>query len=382
MKSAKLLGLVLTALLMAIPPSVDGQSRKPGSGSSSRPSSGSSSRPSSGSSSRPSGGSSSRPSSGPKYSAPSRPSPAPKYSAPKTSPQPKSNPSPKYSAPPRTNPNPPSKPKYTAPPSKPGFSSPSNGGSKPPSNSNGFSSPTKPAPNNSSVAGSSKPISGTTSDKARAAREQSSQRKFEESKTAGTSAKPKYSAPTTLNKTTNTNININTRQVDYIRRQPASSYRPEVRQRNISVFVNTHYSRPYDYYCHQPVIYVGGGYSSAFWWMMAEWDAERRARWLYHNRYQIEHNAYERGVRDAEVQAYIHKLEQENAQRDPNYVDRDFTQDPSLMYTDEHVNAVYNSTSTDPNAARTVMYILGSVILIALAGCGVYWICFKARFGS
>jgi hypothetical protein len=54
-------------------------------------------------------------------------------------------------------------------------------------------------------------------------------------------------------------------------------------------------------------MYIGGGYNPAFWWMMSEWDAERRARWLYHNQNTIERDAYERGMQDAKVAEYVAK---------------------------------------------------------------------------
>lgn len=112
-----------------------------------------------------------------------------------------------------------------------------------------------------------------------------------------------------------------------------------------------------------------------------EWDAERRARWLYHNRYQIEQNAYERGVQDQQVRQYIQKLEQENAQRDPGYVDKDFSQDPSLMYTDEHVNAIYN-TPESSTSGRTVAFVLGGIVLGGLLCYGAFLLFFKVRIGN
>jgi hypothetical protein len=357
-------------------------SRKPGSSSSS-----SGSKPKFSAPSRPS-----TPPPKPKFSAPSKPStPAPskpKFSAPAPSKPSFSSPSkppetsrPKFSAP--VKPSAPTQPSTPQTTPKPKFSSPSTNSQKPPASGTQqtdgakFSNPTV-APSNSR-----KPSTDGISDKARAAKEESSAKKFEASQAAKVATlppKPKYTSP--QGKTVN--VNVNTRQVEHIRNQPASHYQPEVRHKTINVFVEKHYSHPYDYYYRRPTVYVGGGYSSAFWWMMAEWDAERRARWLYNNRNQIEADAYNRGVQDAEVQAYIRKLEQQNARPDPNYVDRDFAQDPSLMYTDEHINAVYNPAPVvpaDPAASRMAFYMLGAIVLIVLAGLGVYVLC-NIRIGN
>ena len=59
------------------------------------------------------------------------------------------------------------------------------------------------------------------------------------------------------------------------------------------------YSHPYDYYWGRPVGYGIGPYSLGFWWMMMEWNASRRAEWLYHNQSRISTEAYAEAARDA-----------------------------------------------------------------------------------
>lgn len=127
-------------------------------------------------------------------------------------------------------------------------------------------------------------------------------------------------------------------------------------------------------------MYVGGGYSPAFWWMMSEWDAERRARWLYNNQNKIERDAYERGMQDAKVAEYVAKMKAENTPVNSDYVDDEFKDDPSAMYTQEHLEAVYNPTVVDHS--RTVLIVIGVVFLGGLTIMGLGWLVFIKRWGK
>lgn len=109
-----------------------------------------------------------------------------------------------------------------------------------------------------------------------------------------------------------------------------------------------------------------------------EWDAERRARWLYHNRHVIERDAYERGVRDAAVAAQIAELESQGVKPDSNYVDPEFSSDPSMMYTQEHIEAVYNPQVANSNG---LTFVIGFVI-VALLLCGTAYVVFFVRWGK
>jgi hypothetical protein len=172
---------------------------------------------------------------------------------------------------------------------------------------------------------------------------------------------------------------------------PSSSIKPEVRQQHINVYVTqNHYRHDYGWYSSQPVVYVGGGYSSAFWYMMLEWDAERRARWLYYNRYNIEAGAYERGVRDAQVAAAINRMENQRVYRDPNYIDPELAKNPQavqVQYTQDYVDNLYNRKPvppppSNPGSALTVFLVLGSIVLLVFLCCVIYALCFKVRWGS
>ena len=118
-----------------------------------------------------------------------------------------------------------------------------------------------------------------------------------------------------------------------------------------------------------------------------EWDAERRARWLYNNRYSIESDAYQRGIKDAETRAYIDRLERERAARDSSYVDRDFAKDPSLMYTDDYVHAAYNPTvvhqpTNNQNESNAVFTVLLGIVVVGCILFGLYYLLFQVKFGK
>jgi hypothetical protein len=178
-------------------------------------------------------------------------------------------------------------------------------------------------------------------------------------------------------------VNVDTRSVQTaaIREKPASYYTPSARQQRFDVHVNHYgYSHPYSWYYQQPVVYVGGGYSPVFWWMMSEWDAERRARWLYHNQNRIEQDAYERGMRDAQVAEHIAKMKAENVAVNSDYVDSEFADDPSAMYTQEHIEAVYNPKVV--NHGNTVLVVIVCVAVGAAAIMFMYWLIFLKRWGN
>ena len=138
-----------------------------------------------------------------------------------------------------------------------------------------------------------------------------------------------------------------------------------------------HYSHPYSWYYSQPTIYVGGGYSSSFWWMMSEWSAERRAMWLYNHQNVIERDAYERGMRDAAVAARVAELRAGNTPVNSDYVDPEFVDDPGMMYTQEHVEAIYN-----PHVAGLDLWPLFWLAIIILFCLAIYVLVFKVRWGD
>ena len=320
------------------------------------------SAPKSSSSSR-SSSSSSRSSSGSKYSTPKSSAPKPSApSAPKYS-------TPKPSAPSAPKPSAPSTPKYSTP--KPSASSST---SKPVEVSPKLNAYSKIPASNSAIVPPAAPLS----EKARAAKEQQSQRKYQETVKANTPPKKEYINPNT-GKTVN--VRTDSKHVESIRNQPSTNYTPQARQKTVNVHVNNYqYRHPSDWYYSQPTVYVGGGYSSAFWWMMMEWDAERRARWLYNNRSVIERDAYERGIKDAEVARQIAILESQKTTPNSDYIDPEFAKDPSLMYDDAYIAAAYNPKPT-PSASSGVS-VLTTILILAVVAFGLYVLIFKIRWGA
>ena len=226
---------------------------------------------------------------------------------------------------------------------------------------------------------SKKPIS-LGSEKATAAKEEQSRRIYVESQAA--KAPPKQAYKTPEGKTVN--VRTDSAVTQNIRTKPSSYYQPEVReQRTVEHIRHYHYSQPSSWYYSQPSVYVGGGYSSAFWWMMSEWSAERRAQWFYHNQNVIERDAYERGLRDSAVAARVAELQRQNLHPNPDYVDPEFSNDPSMMYTQDHIEAAYNpevvASSNDSGVALTIFFGVVIVWMLLILG---YVVFFKVRWGK
>lgn len=189
--------------------------------------------------------------------------------------------------------------------------------------------------------------------------------------------------------------------VSNVRSRPSSYIQPETRRSRISEHVVVHhYVHPYSYYASRPVSYGIGPYSPVFWWMMGEWSAERRARWLYHHQANISTQAYADAARDAEVQQRLAALEQQHTPRDPDYVDPEFRSDPTDMYDQAYVEAAYNPVLADapivasssaapaPASRSSGSLMTGLLSAIALlAACsglafGAYWLLFVVRWGK
>lgn len=218
------------------------------------------------------------------------------------------------------------------------------------------------------------------SEKARAAHQQASQRKYVETQRATAPPRSTYTRADGKTATINTKSPV----ANTIRSQPSTYHTPQARQQRTEVHIHNHgYNHPMNWYYSQPPMYLGGGYSPFLWYMMMEWSAERRAAWLYNNRDNIERDAYERGMRDAEVAKTVAELETNKVARDPNYVDPEFAKDPSLMYDQNYVEAVYNPTvvSKDNSGSGIVTFMVVMVIILVIAVI-VYFMVFKVRWGE
>jgi hypothetical protein len=114
--------------------------------------------------------------------------------------------------------------------------------------------------------------------------------------------------------------------------------------------------------------------------MMSEWSAERRAKWLYHNRYNIEQSAYERGIKNAQVAAAVAQMEAKNVSRKEDYIDPEFSDNPDLMYDQEYIEAAYNPTVVHQTSGGIASILLW-IIIISVLCYAAYLLVFKVRFG-
>ena len=199
------------------------------------------------------------------------------------------------------------------------------GGSKPPTSSNNNKSgsttsgmfggsSSKPTGNQTS----SKPVTGSVSTKAQAQRREESRQAYITTQKA---TAPPRSEAVVGGRTVK--VDTSSPAVTQLREQPSTYIQPAVRQERFVQHVTVyHYAHPYDYYWGRPVGYGIGPYSNGFWWMMMEWNAERRAQWLYHNQARLSAEAYADGARDAAVQQRLAALEAQQVPRNVNYVDR------------------------------------------------------------
>ncbi len=102
--------------------------------------------------------------------------------------------------------------------------------------------------------------------------------------------------------------------------------------------------------------------------------------WLYHNQASIERDAYERGMKDAAVAAELAKLKAQNVAVNPDYVDKDFTDNPDLMYSQEYVEAAYNPTVVPPaEVDLTALWVILGVIVV---GGVLYFVVFRMKVTS
>jgi len=114
--------------------------------------------------------------------------------------------------------------------------------------------------------------------------------------------------------------------------------------------------------------------------MMAEWSAERRAMWFYNNQGHIDQQAYNRGVQDAQVAAELAKLKAANAKIDPDYVDPEFKEDPSVMYDDKYIEAAYNPTVIQHTPIHRSSFLYNAFYygtISCLVGAAVWFVFFK-----
>lgn len=264
------------------------------------------------------------------------------------------------------------------------FAKRSSGGSRSGSRSGsrGYSSPSRSTPSRSTP--SSK--YGSPSKSGTATTKPTNKYGSPTSKAQSYKPTPKATAPARSSYVSASGKSVNVRKdstaVKTMRSRPSTDYTPAARTQRTEVHITNYgYSHPYSYYHSHSPYYMGGGYSSAYWWMMMEWDANRRARWLYHNQSNIESAAYQKGMQDAAVATEIARLKAEGTSADSNYIDKEFADNPDLMYDQEYVEAAYNPTVVQPRRSSAGTILLW-IIIISMLLYGGYFVTCKMRWGK
>jgi hypothetical protein len=121
-----------------------------------------------------------------------------------------------------------------------------------------------------------------------------------------------------------------------------------------------------------PMVDIGHNYSHYFWAAIQSWPSDRRALWLYHNEDNIKRSVYKKLAEQPATKAELERLARSRVTVDPNFIDPEFADDPDLMYRDEFVTAVYNTTGFDyssdwstPWTLLLIFCICGGLIIIS-----------------
>ena len=192
----------------------------------------------------------------------------------------------------------------------------------------------------------------------------SSARRKEESRAVFQKANPKPEpAPTyTANGRTE---KVNTQSAKVIR-ETVTPDEYASRPQRIEKHYYHHYGDRYYDYNQRPTIYVGGGYSSLFWYSMMDWDYQRRALWLYNHQHEIDRSLYQQQLQNAQLKAELARLQQQGADPNPGYIDPEFKTDPDAMYSDEYVKAAYNPQEDSHTGLIVILLITGVVVIGAI----------------
>jgi hypothetical protein len=116
--------------------------------------------------------------------------------------------------------------------------------------------------------------------------------------------------------------------------------------------------------------------------MMTEWSAERRAQWLYNNQTNIAHDAYMRGLQDAEVRRRVEEMNARGVIRNPNYIDPELRDDPGIMYNiqdnipDSGGPASISEDSTNSSGSAFI-WVITVIVVVAVAFVGFHLVFVK-----
>ena len=256
-----------------------------------------------------------------------------------------------------------SKPSY----SKPSYSKPS--GSKPSYSKPSGSKPSGSKPSGKSLDSHSKPShSGFDSAAGKSKQREESQKKYVDTH-------PKYT-----NKSGKT---VEVKKDSYSTHTARSLPPQKVQNHKTTIEHHYHhyYGARYDYYCHRPYVYVGGGYSSLFWWSMLDWDIHRQALWYYNHEQQfnngeLNRDLYNEQLKNEKLRNEIEKLRLQKLKQDQNYVDSEFKDDPEAMLDPDFVQA---ANREKPNGSP-LLWMFGILGALTLLGVGIWLVVFKINW--
>src|SRR5690349_3574677 len=99
---------------------------------------------------------------------------------------------------------------------------------------------------------------------------------------------------------------------------------------------------------------IGHNYPSVFLRTVQNLPANRLALWAYHNQDNIGFEFWKQVAHRGGVEAEIDRLRKSGLAVDQNYVDAEFEDDPDLMYSEEFVSAIYQSSGFEYSSDWTM----------------------------
>ena len=130
-----------------------------------------------------------------------------------------------------------------------------------------------------------------------------------------------------------------------------------------------HYGTKYDVYSKRPWVDVGSNYSPLFWYAVLDWSTERQAMWFYHNQNKINQDLYrEQLVKNEQLRLEIEKLKLQKVVVNENYVDSEFSNDPSIMYNEAKIDVSTSKSNLNNEQVVETGVILKSLKLFLIIG--------------
>ncbi len=140
-------------------------------------------------------------------------------------------------------------------------------------------------------------------------------------------------------------------------------------------YTTNHFPHSYDWYSGRPTVYVGGGYSSLFWWTLLDMSLQQRALWMYHNESlflggQLNRQLYDEQLKNVELKAEVDKLRKAKTPTQEGYLPPEFKNNPEAVLDTQFVQAAYQQLTPPAPASSGWGFWTWSAIVIATAGVG------------